>query len=458
MRKGSEAMNVLLINPPSISVYYTFGLSLPPMGLLYVAASLEQAGHRVVVRDLAAEGVEVTDDDFMSADAVGISSDTTRIERAMRLARRAARFDRPVILGGPHPQFMPEEILAGGWVTAIVRGEGEIVFPELLDALASRNEPATVRGIICRDGRRIISTPDADPVDVETLPLPARHLIDLHRYRASTDGRPVTPVVTSRGCPGACHFCSSSSFFGRGWRYRSADAVLAELDEVYNRYGFRAVAFMDDNFTLAPNRVEQIADKIVERGYDLKWWTFSRVDTIVRNPAMVARMAAAGCIMVYMGIESGNDDTLNSLGKETNSADVFQALDILRCNGVESYGSYIIGNLNERAADVEKTIDLSIRLDTNIAQFTILTPYPGTVLYEQIKERIFCHRWKFYDGLHVVFRHPQIIRFHLQLLLIKAFIKFYRRSREAVAGFKQATEKSKLSFRKLAICAWEMLF
>ncbi|MGD0844453.1 MAG: radical SAM protein [Geobacteraceae bacterium] len=451
-------MNVLLINPPSISVYYTFGISLPPMGLLYVAASLEQAGHRVVVRDLDAEGVEVTDADFMSADAVGISSDTTRIERAMRLARRAARFERPVIMGGAHPQFMPEEILASGWVTAIVRGEGEVVFPALLDALASRNEPATVRGVICRDGRGIVTTQDADPVDVEALPLPARHLIDLHRYRASTAGRPVTPVVTSRGCPGACHFCSSSSFFGRGWRYRSAEAVLSELDEVYDRYGFRAVAFIDDNFTLAPGRAEQIADGILERGHDLKWWTFSRVDTIVRNPGMVARMAAGGCIMVYMGIESGSDDTLNSLGKETNSADAFQAVDILRHNGIESYGSYIIGNLDESAADVEKTIDLSIRLDTNIAQFTILTPYPGTRLYEQVKDRIFCRRWKFYDALHVVFRHPHINRFHLQLLLIKAFVRFYRRSREAVAGFKMATEKSKLSFRKLAVCAWEMLF
>jgi anaerobic magnesium-protoporphyrin IX monomethyl ester cyclase len=451
-------MNVLLINPPSISVYYTFGFSLPPMGLLYVAASLERAGHRVVVRDLAAEGVEVTDADFVSADVVGISSDTTRIERAMRLAKRAAGFDRPVIMGGPHPQFMPEEVLASGWVTAIVRGEGEAVFPELLDTIASRNEPARVRGLICRDGRRIVRTPDADPVDVETLPLPARHLVDLYRYSASTLGRPVTPVVTSRGCPGACHFCSSSSFFGRGWRYRSAEAVLLELDEVYERYGFRAVAFIDDNFTLAPERVEQIADGIIERGYDLKWWTFSRVDTIVRNPGMVARMAAAGAIMVYMGIESGSDDTLNSLGKDTNSTDVFQAVDILRRNGIESYGSYIIGNLNESAADVEKTIELAIRLNTNIAQFTILTPYPGTRLYEQVKERIFCRRWKFYDALHLVFRHPRINRFHLQLLLIKAFVRFYRRSREAVAGFKQAADRSKLSLKRLVVCAWELFF
>ncbi len=451
-------MNILLINPASISVYDTFGMSLPPMGLLYVAASLEKAGHRVVVRDLAVDGGEVTDADFRNADAVGISSDTTRIERAMRLARRAAGFDRPVILGGPHPQFVPEEILASGWVTAIVRGEGELVFPALLEALDRREELARVRGIICREGKQIVNTPDAEPVDVEALPLPARHLIDLQRYRASMGGRPITPVVTSRGCPGACHFCSSASFFGRGWRYRSAEAVLSELDEVYNRYGFRAVSFMDDNFTLAPERVERIADGIIERGYDLKWWNLSRVDTIVRYPGMVARMAAAGSTTVYLGIESGSDDTLNSLGKNTKSSDVIQAVEILRRHGIESYGSYIIGNLNESAADVEKTIDLAVRLNTNIAQFSILTPYPGTRLYEQVKGRIFCWRWKFYDGLHLVFRHPHINRHHLQFLLIKAFVRFYRRSREATAGFSQAANRYKLTFKSLAACVWELVF
>lgn len=451
-------MNVLLVNPPSISVYATFGLSLPPLGLLYVAASLERAGHRVVVRDLAALGGEVTDADFRGADVVGISSDTTRIGRAMGLARRAARFGRPVVMGGPHPQFMPGEILTSGRVAAIVRGEGELVMPDLLHALESSGERAEVRGIIYRDGSRIVSTPDAEPVDVEALPLPARHLVDLHRYGASMAGRPITPVVTSRGCPGACHFCSSSGFFGRGWRSRSPDAVLAELDEIHNRYGFRAVAFMDDNFTLAPERVERIADGILARGYDLKWWNFSRVDTIVRNPGMVAKMAAAGSTTVYLGIESGSDDTLNSLGKNTRSADVVRAVEILRQNNIESYGSYIIGNLNETAADVERTIDLAVALDTNIAQFSILTPYPGTALYEQIKGRIFCKRWKFYDGLHLVFRHPRINRHHLQCLLIKAFVRFYRRSREASAGFSQATNRCRPSLKSLALCVWELVF
>ncbi|HEX9079707.1 MAG TPA: radical SAM protein [Desulfuromonadaceae bacterium] len=451
-------MNVLLINPPSVSVYNTFGLSLPPMGLLYVAASLEQAGHRVVVRDLAAEGGEVTDADIRGADAVGISSDTTRIDRAMGLARRAARLDRPVILGGPHPQFMPEEILASGWVGAIVRGEGETVVPALLAALETGEEKSGVRGIIFRENGQVVSTPAADPVDVEALPLPARHLVDLHRYRAGTAGRAITPLVTSRGCPGACHFCSSSSFFGRGWRFRTPGSVLAELDEIHERYGFRAVAFLDDNFTLAPARVEQIADGIMERGYDLKWWSFSRVDTIVRNPGMVATMAAAGSTTVYLGIESGSRDTLNSLGKNTDAADVARAVEILRRNNIESYGSYIIGNLNESAVDVEQTIDLAVRLDTNIAQFSILTPYPGTALYEEIKGRIFCRRWKFYDGLHLVFRHPRINRHRLQLLLIKAFVRFYRRSSAASAGFGQAATRCKLTLRSLIACVWELVF
>jgi anaerobic magnesium-protoporphyrin IX monomethyl ester cyclase len=451
-------MNVLLVNPPSSSVFNTFGLSLPPIGLLYVAATLEQAGHSVVVRDLAADDGHLDDADIRYADVVGISADTTRSAKALDIARKVSAAGRPVVMGGPHPQFMAADIFASGYVDYIVRGEGEFIFPNLLTALQNRDSVASVKGLIIKDGRHLIETAAADPIDVETLPFPARHLVDLHQYRASMDGRPITPIVTSRGCPGACHFCSSSSFFGRGWRFRSAESVLEELDEIYNRYGFRAVCFMDDNFTLAPPRVEQIAAGIIERGYDLKWWNFSRVDTIVKNPAMVARMAAAGSKTVYLGIESGNEDTLNSLGKNTNARDVTRAVEILRQNGIESYGSYIIGNLNETAADVESTIDLAVRLNTNIAQFTILTPYPGTKLYEEIKDRIFCRRWKFYDGLHLVFRHPLINRHYLQFLLVKAFVKFYRRSHEATQGFKQAADRGKLTFRKLALCAWDLFF
>jgi len=451
-------MNVLLVNPPALSMYSTFGLSLPPMGILYIAACLEQAGHHVTVRDLTVDGVQLTDQDLAAADVVGISSDTTRIDRALALAKRAKAAGTMVVMGGPHSQFLADDVLSAGTVDCIVKGEGEAVLPALLEALKQQVSLASVAGILFKKEGQTIETVDAERLDVEQLPLPARHLLDLKQYQSVVDGRLAAPVITSRGCPGACHFCSSSSFFGRGWRARSAESVLTEIDELYNRYGYRAIAFMDDNFTLDPCRVEQIADGIIQRGYDLRWWNLSRVDSIVRHPEMVVKMAAAGSNTVYLGIESDNAETLNSLGKRSSTHEVEQAISILKANNIETYGSYIIGNLNEKPLDIERTVAMAIRLDTNIAQFSILTPYPGTVLYQQLKDKIFTRKWKFFDGLHLVFRHPQINRHHLQYLLINAYIRFYRRSAKATEGFHEATGRVKLSFRKLVRCAWELLF
>jgi len=131
-------MNVLLVNPQSSSVFNTFGLSLPPVGLLYIAASLEQAGHTVAVRDLAAEDERLDDGDIRRADLVGISADTTRAAKALSIARRVSAIGRPVVMGGPHPQFMAADIFASGCVDYIVKGEGELVFPNLLAALQNR--------------------------------------------------------------------------------------------------------------------------------------------------------------------------------------------------------------------------------------------------------------------------------------------------------------------------------
>lgn len=451
-------MNVLLVNPPSSGAFEAFGLSLPPMGLLYVAACLEEAGHRVVVKDLQIEPDGLSDRDLRQADVVGISADTTRLRKALKLARHASKQGRPVVMGGPHPQFTADVIFATGCVDYIVRGEGELTFPRLLAALERKESPESVRGIIWRDGCHPCPTPDAELPDVERLPLPARHLVDLHRYPARLAGRPLTAIVTSRGCPSACHFCASSTFFGRGWRSRSPESVLAELDEIYNRYGFRAVAFTDDNFTLAPDRVMAIAKGIAGRGYDLKWWNFSRVETIARNPEMVRAMATSGSTMVYLGIESESAGSLEALGKRSSTEEAAKAVGLLQANGIEVYGSYIMGAPNERRADVERTIDLAIGLDTEVAQFSILTPYPGTRLYEELKDRIFCRRWKFFDGLHVVFRHPHINRHILQALLIKAYVRFYRRSKKSREGFHTAGRQGGITAAKLARSIYDLFF
>jgi len=451
-------MRVLLVNPQSTGIFTTIGMALPPMGLLYLAACLEQAGHSVRVIDLQLEPFILAREDLASADVVGITSDTTRIEKALQIARQASSLGKIVVLGGPHPQFMAAEVLETGHVHFIIKGEGELSFPQLLEVIAAGGSPAATAGVIFHDGASVVETPNAPPPDVERLPLPARHLVDLHRYTASLSGVPVTPVVTSRGCPGGCSFCSSSNFFGRGWRQRSPESVLAELDEIYHRYGFRGVAFVDDNFSLDPERVVRIADGIRQRGFDLIWWNFSRGDSIGKNPEMVRAMAAAGSKMVYLGIESAADEVLRDIGKKGQVADAATAVKLLKDNHIQVFGSYIIGHHNERRRDIDRTIDLAMQLDTDVAQFSILTPYPGTALYDQLKERIFIRRWKFYDGLHLVFRHAHINRHLLQLLLIKSYFRFYRRSPRAKTGFKAYGRRQDLGMRKVLACVFDLFF
>ncbi|MGW8272540.1 MAG: B12-binding domain-containing radical SAM protein, partial [Thermodesulfovibrionales bacterium] len=128
-------------------------------------------------------------------------------------------------------------------------------------------------------------------------------------------GRKMTPMITSRGCPYDCSFCASSSFSGRKWRARSPDQVLAEIEEIAGVYGFRGIAFLDDNFTLDPERVKEICERLIRGGLDLYWWCFSRADTILSHEAMVASMARAGARYVFMGFESGSPVTLRNYKK-----------------------------------------------------------------------------------------------------------------------------------------------
>ena len=451
-------MRVLLVNPPSAGIFAVFGMTLPPMGLLYVAAALEQKGHEAVVVDLQVEPPYRLMDEIRRADVVGITSDTTRIEKALNLARLAARQGKPVIMGGPHPQFTPDQVFATGGVTAIVRGEGDLTLPALVECLEQKSDFAAVAGIIYRDGDRLVSTPDGPLPDVATLPFPARHLVNLDAYGSNLAGRPCSPVVTSRGCPSRCSFCSSASFFGVGWRARNPESVLEELEEVYTRYGFRAVAFTDDNFTLDPRRTIAIADGICQRGWDLRWWNFSRVDSIIKYPEMVEAMAKAGSYMVYLGIESGSINTLDHLGKRSHPGDAGTAVRLLRSHGIESYGSYIIGVPNEGPQEIEETVMMARELDTNIAQFSILTPYPGTPLFDEMKGMITTRKWKRYDGVHLVFRHPRINYHLLHFLLLRAYVRFYRRSERARSNFKAAGRSQGVSFRKVVAGIREIVF
>src|SRR5512136_2849091 len=240
-------MKILLINPAPSGTLKATGVLFPPLGLLYVAAYAEKEGHQVVVRDLA---VRKNKEDivFKAYDIVGISTDTTRYRQALQLAKRAKVSGCTVVMGGPHPGYVDKEILSTKRVDFIVRGEGEVTFSELLVALQKNDgEFRSIQGISFFSNSQIIRTaPRPFTENLDSLPLPARHLIQMDDYRKTKLGdQEITPLITSRGCPYQCAFCASSHFFGKRVRTRSVDSVLNELEEIYHRYHFNAVAFVD---------------------------------------------------------------------------------------------------------------------------------------------------------------------------------------------------------------------
>ncbi|MEA1948851.1 MAG: radical SAM protein, partial [Thermodesulfobacteriota bacterium] len=320
-------MRVLLINPSAIGTFRAIGISFPPLGILYVAATVRNRGHDVKVLDRSVDHREV---DFESFDVVGVHSDTTRFNRAFELARQAKAAGVKVVMGGPHPCFMAEEILKTGSVDAVVKGEGDESFPDLLDAWTNGADPTSIPGMILLTPQGIVDTGDRKRIqDVDSLPFPARDLIDLSLYHTRLGHRPLTSLHTSRGCPYRCRFCSSTRFDGAKWRARSPESVLAELEYLVRDLGYGAVAFMDDNFAGSPERTHRICDGILRKGLDVRWWCFCRVDTIVRYPELVKRMAEAGAHSMFIGVETPSSGVLDHFNKGINSEQTLQAVQIL---------------------------------------------------------------------------------------------------------------------------------
>ncbi len=428
-------MRILLLNPAPTGTLKAVGVLFPPLGLLYVAAYSEKEGHHVEVRDLSVRRKELID--FKKYDLVGISTDTTRYAQALRMAKKAKASGCTVVMGGPHPGYVDEEILSTRKVDFVVHREGEITFSELLAHLERRDGKLdTVQGISFLSNGRVHRTPPRPFIeDLDSLPFPARHLINLDDYRRTKLGdRPITPLITSRGCPFQCTFCASSNFFGLRWRARSVASVLKEIEDIYHRYHFNAVAFMDDTFTISPKRVIEISQGILERKLDLWWWHLSRIDLLERNEEMVREMVRAGAKAVFVGIESSNPEALKELRKGIDLEAIVRTVEMMKRYGLEIHASYILGALHDNVKTVHETIRFAKRLDTNVANFSILTPFPGTALYEQVKDRLYKWRrpWSFFDMQHLVFKHKNFSFIRLEWLLLKASLLYYTRSRKAL--------------------------
>lgn len=422
-------MKILLINPPAKNFYNQLGLNLMPLGVGYLAAMLERDGHSVSVIDLQTEPEREADIAFRNFDLIGISSDTPRFNSAIELGVRARKEGIPVVMGGYHTTFLDEEAFEKGATDYVIRGEGEYSVTHLVEVLEKGGDRASVKGLTYRPNGKIKRNKPADLIhNLDELPFPRRDIFPAGKYLSTFDQRRMATMITSRGCPYDCYFCAASRFAGRKWRTRSLDSVFRELEQLMTQ-GYSSFIFVDDNFTLNYRRTMDFCNEVISRNWDIRWWCFSRVDSLVKHPDMVKKMVEAGNRSQFLGLESGNQDTLNHFQKRTTLEQQQQAVSLLKQYNISVFGSFILGELHETKKMIKKTIRYAKRLNPDTCQFSLLTPYPGSRLFKQMEnlKQLITRNWDYYDGAHLVFKNPNLSVKSLQKLLRRAYMSFYIR-------------------------------
>lgn len=427
-------MKILLLSPPTDSVIKSvIGVTGPPLGLAYLASIARSQGDDVRIIDSIA--MDYTFEDItgqikkFDPDLVGLTSTTSMIPDAYKVAELAKEYNKEVktVIGGPHVTFTQEEtLMESPHMDFTVAGEGETSFSNLLLHLKGKKEIKEVKGISYRDSEKIIVTPPEQLIkDVDSIPLPAIDLLPMEKYKAGT--KRFGTLMTSRGCPYNCIFCSSSLQFGKVWRGHSTDRVLTELRRLVFDYGIHEIEFLDDTFTLNMKRAVEIAKNIKAENLDIKWSGSARVNLF--NEEIAKAMKDSGAHTIYFGIESGNQNTLDFIGKGIK---LQQAVDSVRKGneaGLHTLGSFIIGFPDDTVYEVKNTIKFSKKVKVKIAQFTIATPYPGTRLWQLAKSQnlIKTTNWRKYTTLNPVMSLKNFSDKQILGWLGRAYAYFYLR-------------------------------
>lgn len=396
-------MNVLLISPKA----QTGGLeSLRKghqilQGLLYVAAAARDQGHRAVVAIADQDDVDRYIRRYQP-DILGVScvSATYPIARDVLIHVKSKHPNLRTIIGGHHATFMYKEVIQETGVDYVCRGEGEEVFAALLKALQHDDTYPAIPGIVFyKDGKFHNDETIALIEDIETLP---RITLDLVAPEFSFSPK----IVSSRGCPFRCSFCSISAFYNGKYRQRSVESVIADIKD-YVSWGFDSFWFHDDNLTVDIKWVERFCEQLLAENLKIHYNCMTRVDTICKHPDLIAKMSASGCSLVSIGIESGIPEVLERMHKKINVDQIKEAIKILNRLSISHNWYMIIGSGDEFDTPeyIEKNIKFFSSLPFGYVLISILTPFPGTELFNklQAEDRIRHYNWEDYDATHCVY-------------------------------------------------------
>ncbi len=428
-------MKIVLINPPMMraEVTHVLGIKTPPMGLAYLAAVLEEEGYQPKIIDANALGLDYTalrkELERASPDVVGVTAVTPMVYEAIASVKAAKDVcpDVVTVLGGPHTTFCPIETFEEcPQLDVVCLGEGEETLKELVHTVEKAGSLRDVKGIIYRqDGHFYRTKPRPLIKDLDNLPFPARHLLPMNHYTILGRNYPIANIVSSRGCPFSCSFCSSSRIFGRSYRARTAKNVVDEIEQFVHKYKVNSVEFSDDTFTLNRRRVEEICEEILRRKLDISWACSSRADVVTRD--LLFSMKKAGCHLIFYGIESGSMRILKLMKKGETHAQMIRAVKLTKETEIETYGSFILGFPEETKAELEETIKFAKALSVDFAQFSIATPYPGTELFEIAvkKDLLLTKDWSLYTAAKPVIDPQHYSIDELSQFFVKAYRSFY---------------------------------
>jgi len=442
-------VKALLINPPAENTLVGNNPKFldeergcnPPLGLLYIAAVLEQqSDHDVAVVDAMAEelsyealGQRIAAE---TPDLVGITAMSFTlldVIRTIEVARQTAP-DARIAVGGPHVHLFPNETVALPGVDFALRGEGDYQVRDLCDRLAEPDRWGEVPGLTYRSDGEIVENLVAPLIDdLDALPFPARHLVPIERYGSVLARRqPVTTMFTSRGCPYRCAFCDRPHL-GKKFRARSATSVVDEMQACLD-LGIHEILIYDDTFTVKRQRVLDVCAEIQRRGLDVGWDIRARVDTV--DEEMLKALAAAGCERIHYGVEAGSDKFMKVLRKGITVEEARTAFRLSKRAGISTLAYFMIGIPGEQEADVRQTFRLARQLDPDFAHITILTPFPGTEIYRTaLAEGVYeSDHWLDFarsprPGFQPLYWTRDLSRERLESLLTEAYKSFYTRPR-----------------------------
>jgi anaerobic magnesium-protoporphyrin IX monomethyl ester cyclase len=425
---------VALITPPYHSGVVESAGTWLNVGLVYVAGSLRAQGYEVDYYDAMSlwhKWPEIQERiEAFKPDVVATTAYTASIVHAVELLRLAKSINPQVVtaIGNVHATFCYEELLSADHdvIDYVVRGEGELTLPALLDCLNTGGDPVAIPGLAFYREGHVIATAKAPYIqDLDALPA-AWDLVHwpIYSYRAKNDAR-LAIVSSSRGCQQKCSFCSQQLFWAQTWRARSPENFVGELEMLNKTYGVEVAMLSDEIPTFDRDRWVRILDLMIERQVKVKLLMETRVDDILRDADIMSKYRQAGVEHIYVGVEAGSQETLDLFKKDTKVEQSKQAIDIINNAGIVSETSFVLGMPEDTPESIAATIELAKHYNPDMAFFLAIAPWPYAELYPQLEKYVVTKDYRKYNLVEPVLKPTNMTIEELEKELGKAAQKFY---------------------------------